>query len=78
MPTARRTASAQVRMERRWGILMALPAVLGFLLFTLGPMLASFVISLTDWQIGGSRSFIGVQNYRRLLSDDPLFWKSVF
>jgi multiple sugar transport system permease protein len=77
MPTARRTASAQVRMERRWGILMALPAVLGFLLFTLGPMLASFVISLTDWQIGGSRSFIGVQNYRRLLSDDPLFWKSL-
>jgi len=68
--------SGQALLERRWGWLMALPAILGFLIFTLGPMVASLVISLTDWQIGGGRSFVGLANYKRMLADDPLLWKS--
>jgi multiple sugar transport system permease protein len=68
--------SGQTRLEFRWGILMAMPAILGFLIFTIGPMLASFFFSLTDWTIGGSPSFIGADNYERLVKDE-LFWKSL-
>ncbi|MET9020622.1 sugar ABC transporter permease [Actinopolymorpha sp. NPDC004070] len=68
--------SGQGRLERRWGVLMALPAILGFVIFTIGPMIASFVFSLTDWTIGGSPSFVGLGNYRTL-GGDELFWKSL-
>ena len=72
----RRRMSGQSRLELRWGIGMALPAILGFLIFTIGPMLASFFFSLTDWTIGASPRFIGFDNYRMLWNDE-LFWKSL-
>ncbi|MCW6006401.1 sugar ABC transporter permease [Micromonospora sp. CPCC 205371] len=68
--------SGQRRLERRWGLLMAVPAILGFLIFTAGPMVASLGLSLTDWQVGGSLSFVGTGNYTALAGDD-LFWKSL-
>jgi multiple sugar transport system permease protein len=68
--------SRQGRSEQRWGLLLALPAILGFLIFTIGPMAASLVFSLTDWVIGSPASFIGAGNYSRMGSD-PLFWKSL-
>ncbi|MED7924491.1 sugar ABC transporter permease [Nonomuraea sp. LP-02] len=68
--------SGQRRLERRWGWLMALPAVLGFLIFTAGPMVASLVFSLTDWQVGGTPSFVGLDNYTAMASDE-LFWTSL-
>jgi multiple sugar transport system permease protein len=68
--------SGQRRMELRWGALMALPAILGFMIFTAGPMVASLVFSLTDWQVGGTPSFVGPGNYTRLASDE-LFWTSL-
>lgn len=55
---------------------MAMPAVLGFLIFTIGPMIASFFFSLTDWTIGSSPNFIGGKNYQTLWNDE-LFWKSL-
>lgn len=72
----RQRLSGQTRLERRWGILMAIPAILGFVIFTIGPMLASFFFSLTDWTIGASPNFVGADNYSRLV-DDELFWKSL-
>ncbi|MEV5560424.1 sugar ABC transporter permease [Nonomuraea wenchangensis] len=68
--------SGQRRLERRWGRLMALPAVLGFLIFTAGPMVASLAFSLTDWQVGGTPSFVGLDNYTAMASDE-LFWTSL-
>ncbi|MEV0195670.1 sugar ABC transporter permease [Nonomuraea sp. NPDC050691] len=64
------------RFEARWGVLMALPAILGFVIFTVGPMIASFFFSLTDWQVGGRPSFVGLDNYTALAGDE-LFWKSL-
>ncbi len=68
--------SGQGRLESRWGIILAMPAILGFLIFTIGPMIASFFFSLTDWTIGGRPSFIGLDNYRTMVKDE-LFWKSL-
>ncbi|GIN59697.1 spermidine/putrescine ABC transporter permease [Lederbergia ruris] len=66
------------KMERNWGIILALPAMLGFLIFTLGPMIASLGFSLTDWNIGGKFSFIGIENYKTMFTEDKLFSKSLF
>jgi multiple sugar transport system permease protein len=73
----RKKRSGMASMELRWGILMGLPAMLGFLCFTIGPMIASGWISLTDWKIGASPNFIGLDNYEKMFFDDPLFYKSL-
>lgn len=65
--------------EEFFGRLMAAPAVLGFLLFTLGPLVASFILSFTDYSVTNQYQFIGLDNYKRLFSgDDPFFYKSIF
>jgi multiple sugar transport system permease protein len=64
--------------QARTGVIMALPTILGLVVFMFGPMIASLVISLTDWQIGASPTFVGVDNYASLISGDPLFWKSLW
>lgn len=58
--------------EALWGYLFALPLLLGFLIFQLGPMLASIGISLTDWDILSDATFVGVDNYVKALTDDRL------
>ncbi|HHY81714.1 MAG TPA: sugar ABC transporter permease [Clostridiales bacterium] len=49
------------------------------MIFTLGPMLASFVFSLTNYRVAAAHnSFVGLENYIRLFSGkDPLFYKSL-
>jgi multiple sugar transport system permease protein len=53
------------------------PWILGFLLFYLGPMIASFSFSLTRWDLLTPPKFIGLDNYVKIFSRDPLFWKSL-
>lgn len=52
------------------------PNVLGFILLSLGPIIFSLIISMTDW--GGLKvpSFVGMANYLRLL-EDPVFLQAV-
>ncbi|MFD0693109.1 carbohydrate ABC transporter permease [Paenibacillus sp. GCM10027628] len=57
--------------------LFVLPWIIGFVSFTMGPLLFSLVISLYDWPITGQRHFIGLQNYINMFTDDPLFWHSL-
>lgn len=72
-----RTISGMSRSQQRWGMFFAAPAVVGFILFTFGPMLASLVIGMTDWTIGSPVNFIGIDNFVAI-SQDSLFWKSTF
>lgn len=69
---------AQARREARWGVLLAGPAIIGFVAFTLIPMVASLVLSTTDWTIGGTPSFIGTDNYVRMFTADESFFKSLW
>lgn len=64
------------RSQALWGWLFAAPAAMGFVIFIAGPMIASLFISLTNWVIGGTMSFIGIGNYQRMLQDH-VFWKSL-
>jgi multiple sugar transport system permease protein len=64
----------------RWrdyqGALFVLPWLVGFLVFDLGPFLASLVISLTDWDLVEPPRFVGLANYEELFTDE-LFVKSL-
>ena len=56
-------------MDNFWGFIFILPNMAGFLVFTLGGILFSFSMSLTDWNLlrGFDKAvFIGFQNYARL------------
>lgn len=52
------------------------PWLLGFFVFILGPIVASFWFSLTRWDLLSPARFVGVRNYTRML-DDELFWTSL-
>ena len=41
----------------------------GFLVFTAGPMVASFILSLTDYDIISATHYVGFDNYRQLIHD---------
>lgn len=58
------------------GFLFISPWIIGFLLFTGGPVLYSFVISAFQWDLMTTPTFIGIDNYKSMLKD-PLFFQSV-
>lgn len=67
------TRKRRIKTETLWGLACVSPALLGFLLWDLGPMLASFALSLTDWSVTGKSSWLGLANYRQLFFHDDLF-----
>ena len=71
-------APSPMKQEARWGVLLALPAIIGFVAFTFLPMIASAVISLTDWTIGAAPKFVGFANYKRMFTADDSFYKSLW
>ena len=75
---AKRKGSTARRREALNGLLWSSPWLLGFLLFTLGPVIASLYLSFTQYTIAGSPEWIGLTNYTKALSGgDPLFWPSL-
>lgn len=61
--------------ETRWAWFFLLPCLLGLLIFTYLPVIASFGLSFSYWNLLGIPRFVGVENYLTVLND-PLFWKS--
>ncbi len=59
------------REQRLWGWIFLSPWILGFLGFTILPILASLVFSFTDFQLTepGEVSFVGLDNYAKLFVD---------
>jgi len=66
-----------MRKEALEGYLFALPWIIGFFTFTLGPMIASFFLSFCRYSGIGSPQWIGLENFK-VLFHDPLFWKSLY
>ena len=67
----------RARQEAIEGYLGILPWLLGLIFFTAGPMVASAVLSLTNWDIVRAPIWIGLDNYVELFTADPLFWTSL-
>lgn len=59
------------RRQVRWGWIFISPWIIGFLAFTLLPMLASFIFTFTDFNITepDQIAFVGFKNYLKLFSD---------
>lgn len=66
------------RREMVFGYLMISPWVLGFIIFVAGPMLASIYLSFTNWRLIGTARWVGLENYRSMLFEDPRFWKALY
>lgn len=78
-PVEASPAKGRPRIKRStWGYIFISPWILGFLLFVGGPLVASFFISLTEYDIISAPRFVGLQNYRYAVTGDPLFWNSLF
>ncbi len=52
---------------------MLSPFLIFFFLFTILPILASIVLSLTSYDMIAAPKFIGIENYRRMIVDDATF-----
>lgn len=65
------------KKEAREFYLYISPWLLGFIFLTLGPMVVSIFLSFTRWDIITSPIWVGLGNFRELLFEDPLFWKSL-
>jgi multiple sugar transport system permease protein len=71
--------------SRRWSrikstlnaYLYLLPTILGLLIFSAGAIVASFLISFTNWQLVLPPVWIGLRNYANLL-ELPEFWQVLF
>jgi multiple sugar transport system permease protein len=57
------------RREAIWCYVFIAPALLGVLIFAIGPMIASLWLSFTSYDMLSSPEFIGVKNYTKLISD---------
>jgi multiple sugar transport system permease protein len=79
---------AQTRRSRRlstrdWrhiktGLLFTMPWIIGMLVFTLYPILASFYYSFTQYDIVSPPKFIGLENFRVLFLEDKQYHKAIF
>ncbi|MBS4218700.1 sugar ABC transporter permease [Bacillus sp. FJAT-49711] len=53
------------------------PYLIGFLAFTLGPMIASLYLSFTDYDLLSSPKWVGFENYKKMFTADPRFLTSL-
>ena len=74
--TARRIGRNSIGESRYHGLLYISPWILGFLLFTLYPFVASFYLSFTKYDLMSAPKWVGMKNYARMFTD-PVFLKSV-
>lgn len=63
--------------EGRTAFFFLLPSLIGVTLFLVVPIIASVVLSFTNWKLLGQPQFVGFANYIRLFTADPQFWPVV-
>ncbi|OLS40057.1 carbohydrate ABC transporter permease [Bacillus sp. MRMR6] len=64
-------------VNRKVPYLFILPWMIGFLVFTLGPLAFSLIMSFFEWPITSEPAFIGIENYKNMFTADPQFYKSI-
>lgn len=66
---AKRAGLSQVEQRKvYWGFLFTAPWLIGFFIFVLGPALASLYYSFTDYELGKTPEWVGLENFRILLT----------
>ena len=67
--TVSRPGRRRISEEARWAFLFLLPWIIGFLIFTAAPMLASLYLSFTDYNVIRAPELVGFDNYEQLTRD---------
>lgn len=77
---ARESAVGRRKLSREaiWGYVFVGPWIIGFLVFTLGPVVASFGLSFMDYELISAPTWRGLGNYGELLTRDRLFRLSLY
>ncbi|MBN9063494.1 MAG: ABC transporter permease [Rhizobiales bacterium 65-9] len=70
-------ARSRFRDEDLPGYLFMAPWILGFLLFTLGPTLASLGLAFTKFDLLSPPQWIGVDNFTFMFTQDQRFWNAL-
>jgi multiple sugar transport system permease protein len=70
--------NSKFRSEFFWGYLFIASPIIGFLLFAMIPVSYSVYVSFTDYNMFNPPSYNGVENYKKLIFEDALFWKTVW
>lgn len=73
IPRARRLGVLG-RREAVWGLVFLSPWIVGFLIFTVYPVLSTLVMTFTNYDLVQSQSlrYVGLDNYRSLIADHRL------
>ncbi|MCD7964742.1 MAG: sugar ABC transporter permease [Clostridiaceae bacterium] len=77
MTKMKHTMTKRESREARAGWLFISPWLIGFLCLTGGPLLFSLYASFTNYNMTSRMDFIGLSNYIRMFTKDPVFWKSL-
>lgn len=59
--------SENEQLKIYWGFLFSSPWIIGFVIFVVGPALASLYYSFTDYRLGQPQNWVGLDNYRELI-----------
>ena len=73
---AKRSGLMERQKESIAGWLFISPWIIGFVVFTLGPLLYAIVLSFFQWDFIQDPRFIGLRNFERMFGD-KLFWQSL-
>lgn len=76
-PAARPRRSKLAKIESRQALGFASPALVGLALFTVVPVVLSIVMSMYNWPAFGERTFVGLDNYKWLLTESPDFTPAI-
>jgi len=63
--------------EQKWSYLFVAPVAVLFFVFVVGPLIASFYWSFTEFNGMQAPKWVGLSNYRNIFTNDPRFWKSI-
>ena len=72
-----RKLTPQERREAKTGYLALSPWMVGFVVFYAFPILATLYFSFTQWTLAEPPIWIGLDNYVRMFTRDPLFISSL-
>lgn len=71
------TLAGKLNRENIAGYVFIAPFIIGFFAFTIFPVLTSFGLAFTNYDVLSPPRFIGLENFRTMLTNDPKFWKSL-
>ena len=78
-PETKRAQRRSTKQRRKdfYGYLFIAPWLIGFIGFTLLPLLGSLYLAFTDYNLTSAPEWIGLENFRTMFFDDVRYWKSV-